>query len=169
MELETALECILESGAEISPDAKIDAIIDLLKDTKPDEFTKPILTFLKMANLSSQRRINQIAQFIDARKEKNANQQQYEITKRKLNNEMSRPWGEKRANVDVPWNNDPRRSREAADDECQCDACCVRLNWCSLFPRVVRPTLLNGLRWLFFGAAVVLVVRYLWFSAGRAF
>lgn len=164
MELETALETLLESSV-YSPTDKIEGIQNLIKGRKEDEFIATVRAFLVTGKLNDDQRVKQIEYFVENRRSRDAKQQQLDVVNRKLKNEASRPWGTKRARVDDQWDAPPR----TADDECRCDACGVRANCCCLFPKSLRPSIANGVQWIFTGGVVILVLRYFWYSAGRAF
>ncbi len=164
-ELETALETLIESRVFSSAD-KLEGIQNLIKDRKSDEFIATIRSFLITGKLNDDQRIKEIENFVENRMARDAKQQQLDVVKRKLKNEASRDWGAKRARgIDDPWDAPPR----TADDECRCDACGIRANCCCLFPKGLRPSIANGVQWIFTVACGILILRYFWYNAGRAF
>jgi hypothetical protein len=152
MELQVGIETLLDT--KLSSKEKIAGITDLLKDTELDAFGKIVKSFLNMA-ITDDKRVTQIANFVDDYRGKNDKQQQLDVTLRKLKIESSRDLGTRRYDVDAPYD------RRAPDDTDECRRLCC------FFPRFVRPYLVLGLQWIFLFGMGLYVLRTVWYGTGR--
>lgn len=160
-DLETGIETILDSR-ELGPENKIKAISNLVKDVKPDEFIRVIKSHLALTDLSNENIIKQISRFVESRREKDANQQQYEKSMKKINYELRRPLGSKRVDFD---DRDGRGGPD--DDECKCDACWMKCNMCCCVPKFLRKPVIVFTQIVCTGAAGVLFLRWAWYNLFR--
>ena len=165
-DLETGIETILDSRDMRDPD-KVKAISNLIKDVKPDEFIRVIKSHLAL-DIGDEKIIKQIATFVDSRREKNANQQQYEIKRRQIDYEVSRPWGSERVRFDDRDRYHDRSGyRGGPEDECRCDACGLRCNICCCVPMFLRAPIIKAAQYGFTTMVVLLVIRWAWFNLFR--
>jgi hypothetical protein len=163
-DFETGIETILESR-ELGPMNKIKAISNLLKDIKPDEFSRVIKAHLALTDLSDEKIVKEIRTFVDSRREKNANNQQYDLQMRKVNYELRRPLGSERVDFDDRRTRDDRH--RDLEDECKCDSCGMKCNVCCCVPRFLRQPVIVIAQSAFMLIFGVLFLRWAWYNLFR--